>query len=84
MIEQLKAAQSTGQPVCLAVSDAIGTRLPQLEQLLQRYRLARVKTVTFPEAKLVEISGGLRKGLALTAGAAMVSADQLLREENDD
>ena len=83
-IEQLEAARSTGQPVYLAVSDAIGARLTQLNELLRRNRLAAVKAVTFPEAKLVGIRGGLRKGLALTAGVATVSADQLLKEEGDD
>ncbi len=83
MIGQLKAAQSTGQPVYLAVPDAIGARLTQLNDLLRRNQLV-VKTVTFPEAKLVEIRGALQKGLALTAGVATVSADQLLKEEGDD
>lgn len=84
MIEQLKAAQSTGQPVYVAVSDAIGARLAQLKELLRRNHLTDVNAVTFPEAKLVEIRGSLRKGLALTAGVAVVSADQLLGEESDD
>jgi len=84
MLEQLKAAQSTGQPVYLAVPDAIGTRLKRLDEVLQRANLGRVKIVTFPEAKLVKIRGGLLKGLGLTAGVATVAADQLLKEEGDD
>jgi hypothetical protein len=84
MLEQLKAAQSTGQPVYLAVPDAIGTRLKRLDEVLQRANLGRVKIVTFPEAKLVKIRGGLLKGLGITAGVATVAADQLLKEEGDD
>ncbi len=44
----------------------------------------RSTRVTFPEAQLVKIRGGLSKGLAPTAGVATVSADQLLKEEDDD
>ena len=84
MLEQLKAAQATGQPVYLAVPDAIGTRLKRLDEVLQRANIGRVKIVTFPEAKLVKIRGDLLKGLGLTTGVATVAADQLLKEEGDD
>ena len=85
MIEQLKAAKSTGQPVYLAVSDAIGKNLALLKILLSRqYRLAGITTVTFPEAKLKEISSALRKGLGMAGAAAMITADQIAKEEADD
>jgi hypothetical protein len=84
MVEQLRAAKSTGQPIYLAVSDAIGPRTKQLGALLKRYGASGITTVTFPEAKLIGIRSTLREGLALATATAVVSADQLLTEEGDD
>ena len=85
MVEQLEAAKSTGQPVYLGVSDAIGENLGLLKNLLsRRYRLADITAVTFSETKLAEISSTLRKGLGLAAAVATVTADQIVKEEAND
>jgi len=84
MIEQLKAAQSTGQPVYLAVSDAIGTNRKALVAALREANLADVTVVTASEANLKEVSSTLRKGLAMAAVTAMVTVDQINEEDNDD
>jgi hypothetical protein len=84
MIDQLRSARSTGRPVYLAVSDAIGADLAKLQQMLERYRIRGVKTVLFPEAKLIGIRSTLREGLALASATAVVSADQLFEKEDDD
>lgn len=84
MIEQLTAAKSSGQPVYLAVSDAIGTRRRALADALSDARLPDVKIVTFPETKLREISSTLRKGLGLSAATTTVAADQIAKGEDDD
>jgi hypothetical protein len=82
MIEQLKAAKSTGQRVYLGVSDAIGANLDVLKDLLAtQYRLPGITVITFPEIKRMEISSRLRKGLGLTAAVATVAADQIIKEE---
>ncbi len=83
MLDQLKAAKSTGQPVYLAVSDAIGNKGKLMRQL-NKYGLGNVQVVTFPEAKLKEVTKGLRRGLALASATAVVSADQLVKEDSDD
>lgn len=84
LIDQLNASKSTGQPVYLAVSDAIGTNMSRLLELLEARGLDDVKVLTFPEAKLREVSGRLRVGLALSGGAALVTANQVTEEEVDD
>jgi hypothetical protein len=84
MIEQLKAARSTGQQVYLAVSDTIGVSYEQLLVLLKRQGLSHVTVITFPEAKLKEVSRVLRKGVGLAAGVALVTVDQIAKEEADD
>jgi hypothetical protein len=84
MVEQLRAAKSTGQRVYLAVSDAIGELKPQLEALLSRQGLSDVTVLTFPEGRLGEVSHTLRKGLGMAGGAALVTADQIAEEEIDD
>jgi len=84
MVEQLKAAKSTGQRVYLAVSDAIGDLQSQLGVLLSRQGLSDVTVLTFSEAKLGGVSRTLRKGLGLAGGVALVTADQIAKEEVDD
>ena len=84
LVEQLQAAKSTGQAVYLAVSDAIGEKMTRLRQLLDRHGLNDVKIITLPEAKLKGVIGTLRKGLGMVAGAALVTADQIAKEEDDD
>ena len=87
MIEQLKAAKSTGQPVYLAVSDAIdaiGTNRRALLDALVEARLESVKVVTMSEGKLREVSSTLRKGLAMSATTALVMVDQIDEEDADD
>ena len=84
MVAQLRAAMSTGQPVYLAVSEeAIGESIGLLEDLLKRRNL-KVAVVAFPEDKLKGVLGPLRKGLALSAGGATVTADQITSVEDVD
>lgn len=85
MLNQLRAAKSTGQAVYLAVSDAIGANLPTLKRALKTdYQLSGIKVVTFPEAKLKDVSSTLRKGLGLVSATAVVTADQLIKDDGDD
>jgi len=88
LVDQLQAAKSTGESIYLAVTDAIGPadgRLRrQLTDELKKSGLHDVQVVTFPEAKLKEVTSGLRRGLALASAAATVTADQLLKEDTDD
>jgi hypothetical protein len=85
MVAQLSAAKSTGQPVYLAVSNALGSDVKLLTGLLARHRIRGVTVVTVPEAKLTEISRTLRKGLAVAgAGSVLVAADQLDVDDVDD
>jgi hypothetical protein len=78
LVDQLRAAKSTGQPVYLAISDAIGDDIVALRAFLRAKDLGDVKVLTFAESKLKEVSRTLRKGLGLTAGASTVAADQNL------
>lgn len=84
MIEQLKAAKSTGQPVYLAVSDAIGTSRNALVGVLRDADLADVKLVTFSEEKLKGVSSTLRKGLVMSAATTVVALDQIDDEDDND
>jgi hypothetical protein len=77
MIEQLQAAKATGEPVYLAVSDAIGDDIRRLQHLLRTKGLDAVTAFTFPESKLKEAAARLRTGLALAGGVALVTADQI-------
>ena len=82
MIEQLEAARATGGPVYLAVSDAIGDLLPELEEALKNCRLD-VTVLTFSESKLRGTVTRLRAGLALSGGVALVTADQLAEVDDE-
>jgi hypothetical protein len=62
LVDQLKAAKSTEQPVYLAVSDAIKEDIVPLRAFLRGRDLGDVKVVTFAESKLKEVSNTLRKG----------------------
>jgi len=77
MIAQLEAALATGQPVYLAVPDAIGDLLSALEQTLGNLGLRKVHVLTFPESKLKGMTAQLRLGLALAAGVGLVTVDQI-------
>ena len=71
----------------LAVSDAIdaiGTNRSALVAALREANLADITVVTGSEAKLKEVSSTLRKGLAMSAATAMVTVDQIHKEDNDD
>ncbi len=83
MTEQLKAAKASGEPVYLAVSDAIGDGIEMLRELLARDGLADTTVFTFPESKLKETAATLRTGLGLAAGVALVTADDLAEVEDD-
>jgi hypothetical protein len=84
LLEQLHAAQSAGGAVYLAVTDAIGANEVELVQQLSKRGLRKIKIVTFPEAKLREVSSTLRRGLGLAGSIALVTADQFAKEESDD
>ena len=76
MIEQLRAATATGK-VYVAVSDAIGDLLVEVERSLEKLHLDDVTVLTFPESKLKNTFAKLRAGLALAGGVAFVTADQI-------
>jgi hypothetical protein len=84
MVEQLKAAKSTGQRVYLGVSDAIGEHIELLRVELRQRALDAVVIVEFPETKLEGVASTLRKGLGFTAGVATVMADQVSEKASDD
>jgi hypothetical protein len=76
MIEQLEAAGATGERVYLAVSDAISDLVPKLKDALEKHGLV-LSVITFPESKLRSAFTKLKAGLGLTAGVALVAADQI-------
>jgi hypothetical protein len=78
MVEQLRAAKATGEPVYLAVPDSIGDTFSKLKQLLDDNELTGITVITFPESKLRSIFSKLRAGLGLAAGVALVTADQIM------
>jgi len=84
MIEQLKAAKSTGQRVYLGVSDTIGVNNELLVDALSDAQLGDVTIVMVSETKLKEVSSTLRKGLAMSASTVMVAVDQIDKEDDDD
>jgi hypothetical protein len=77
MLEQIEAAGATGERVYLAVSDVIGDLVPKLKGALEKRGLV-LTVITFPESKLKSAITKLRAGLALTAGVALVTADQIV------
>jgi hypothetical protein len=77
MIEQLEAAGATGERVYLAVSDVISDLAPGLRGILKSRGLD-LTVITFPESKLKNAMTRLKVGLGLTAGVALVTADQIM------
>jgi hypothetical protein len=84
LIKQLRAATSTGKPVYLAVSDAIGVQSTALREALKQAKLRQVKVVTFSESKLKDTSRTLRKGLGLAGVTAVITTDQLANGDEGD
>jgi hypothetical protein len=82
-IEQLQAAKATGEPVYLAVPDAIGDDIKRLQHLLRIKGLDAVTVLTFPESKLKEATAKLRSGLALSGAVALVTADQIAEIDDE-
>lgn len=78
MIEQLRAAKDTGEPVYLAVPDSIGDSFSRLKRLLDNNELTEITVITFSESKLRSTFSKLRAGLGLAAGVVLVTTDQMM------
>lgn len=83
LVAQLRAASSQGHSVYLAVSDAIGSHMDPLRRFLAQQGLRAVTVVEFPESKLSAVSSALRKSLALSACALTITADQMIKAEDE-
>ncbi len=84
MVDQLRAAKGTGEPVYLAVSDAIGADKVRLLDQLADQGLADVEVITFPETKLKDAATKLREGMGIAAGVATAAADEIAKAEAED